>query len=498
MNNSEATLRAPSANRETEQSLISALLIDNSVYSKCIELKPEHFYNHAHQKIYRAMAFLFHRNEPVDLVTVATTLQAFGELEQVGGAAYLSEIADSAPIATNAWAYAKIIMDCAMRRQLQADAARLLDSASNGADVEALLKQLNKIQKTCSAEVLQNKAKFQLKRLSEIEFKKPDWLIKPLFEKDTLAMVFSDPGGGKTFLAIDIACSVATGKNFHGMKVSQGLVIYIAGEGQNGIKRRFMAWGVRHLFDLDEAPIFISLMPGILCEQDQAQWVVDAIKHISEIHGDPALIIIDTVARNFGPGDENSTKDMNSFVQNLDLIRGVNKACVLLVHHTGHGDKSRGRGAMALKGALDAEYRLEKDEQGTIRVEATKMKDSAIPDPMAFKLATVELPFKDEDGEQITSAVLNNTTYEELTPRATASQGKWQAVGIDALRDLYEKQRHTLEQGGFNPDNARVTIDDWRTACHNKGMVRQSWHRIKKSLSQKQRIKLEGEYISFG
>ena len=232
MNNSESTLRAPSANRETEQALISALLIDNSVYSECTELKPEYFYNHAHQKIYRAMAFLFHRNEPVDLVTVATTLQAFGELEQVGGAAYLSEIADSAPIATNAWAYAKIIMDCAMRRQLQADAARLLDGASNGVDAEALLKQLNEIQKTCSTKVHQNKAKFQLKRLSEIEFKKPDWLIKPLFEKDTLAMVFSDPGGRKTFLAIDIACSVATGKNFHGMKVSQGLVIYIAGEGQ--------------------------------------------------------------------------------------------------------------------------------------------------------------------------------------------------------------------------------------------------------------------------
>ncbi len=492
------TLKPQNWNKDAEEALISGILIDNKSFADCEGLTSEFFYHRPHQKIYRAMKALFRDNEPVDLVTLATWLKQSGELEQIGGAAYLAQIADSAPVAINAGAYAEIIADCAIRRKISTGATRLIDAAANGADVDFLFKGLNEIRETCSSSQYRNNPRFQLKRLSEIEFKSPDWLIKPLFEKDALGMVFSDPGGGKTFFAIDAACSIATGKDFHEMSVNQGPVIYIAGEGQNGIKRRFMAWGIRHERNLNDAPIFVSLMPGALCDQDQTRWIVDAISHVSDIHGDPVLIIIDTVARNFGPGDENSTKDMNAFVQSLDLIRGISKACVMLVHHTGHGDKSRGRGAMALKGALDAEYRLEKDEQGTIRVEATKMKDGATPAPMAFKLTTVELPFEDEDGEQITSAVLSDTTYEAPVPKVTSRQGKWQAAGIEALKDLYEKQRQTLERGGYDPNGARVTTDDWRAACYSKKMSRQAWHRVKNSLLEKHRIKFEAGYVTFG
>ncbi|MBC8439285.1 MAG: AAA family ATPase [Deltaproteobacteria bacterium] len=340
------------------------------------------------------------------------------------------------------------------------------------------------------------KKQFQLKRLSEIEFKPPEWLINSLFEKDTLNMVFGDPGAAKSFYAIDLAACIATGKDFHGMEVKPGPVVYIAGEGQNGIKRRFMAWGIRHNYNTDEAPIFISLMPAGLCDPDQAQWVINAIKQVSEDCGKPVLIVFDTVARNFGPGDENSTQDMSGFISGADLIREQSRACLLLVHHTGHGDKSRGRGAMALKGALDAEFRLEKDDLGTVRVTNTKMKDFKPPAPMAFKIRTVELGITDEDGEEVTSAILDDTEYQPLpTTQGKNGRGKWQNIAIEVLQNLYETYRQRLISKEYDPDQARVKINDWRIACSEKGMSRQAWARVKETLPQTQEVKFEGDYV---
>lgn len=69
--------------------------------------------------------------------------------------------------------------------------------------------------------------------------------------------------------------------------------------------------------------------------------------------GKPQLIVVDTLARNFGEGDENNTADMNAFVAAMDDLRSrYPGSTVLVVHHTGHAEKGRSRGSMAFKGAL--------------------------------------------------------------------------------------------------------------------------------------------------
>jgi len=83
--------------------------------------------------------------------------------------------------------------------------------------------------------------KFTLVRAEELKVSKPEFLIDGLLEADMLAQIFGDPGSCKSFLAIDWACCIATGTDFHGHKVRQGLVVYIAGEGQGGIARRLKA-----------------------------------------------------------------------------------------------------------------------------------------------------------------------------------------------------------------------------------------------------------------
>jgi hypothetical protein len=257
--------------------------------------------------------------------------------------------------------------------------------------------------------------------------------------------------------------------------------------------RRFKAWEIRHQADLSAEQIFVSTAPASFCDSKSA----DEVKQAIEATGlNPALVVVDTLARNFGPGDENSTQDMSQFISALDQIRTRHRCTILLIHHSGHGDKTRSRGAMALKGALDAEYRMAKDERGIVRLENTKMKDFEPPEPMAFEIRTVELGFEDEDGEPVTSAILDRVDYEPTSRKGNAGRGKKQAEALKILDDLYREHRENLEKSGFDPESARVLITDWRDRCYQADIAKQTWHSCKKSLLEQGLIFLDHYYVS--
>ncbi len=104
---------------EAEESILSAVLMDNTVLLDVLEvLSPKDFYRSAHEKIFAAMVDLFQRDEPVDLVTLSNRLREKGQLEEVGGAAFLARLVDTVPMAVNAGHYARIIHDKAIVRRL--------------------------------------------------------------------------------------------------------------------------------------------------------------------------------------------------------------------------------------------------------------------------------------------------------------------------------------------------------------------------------------------
>jgi len=117
--NDPAPYRLPPQNIEAEESIISAILIDNNTLLDVIEiLAPEDFYRTAHQKIYAAITDLFDITEPIDLVTLANKLKEKGQLEEIGSASYLARLVDTVPSAVNAQHYAKIVHDKASLRRL--------------------------------------------------------------------------------------------------------------------------------------------------------------------------------------------------------------------------------------------------------------------------------------------------------------------------------------------------------------------------------------------
>lgn len=297
------------------------------------------------------------------------------------------------------------------------------------------------------------------------------WLVRDYIEADSLALMFGDPASGKSFVAIDIACCVATGTAWHGHAVTKGAVFYVAGEGMNGLMRRFMAWRIEN--GADPKGLYLASHAVALCTAKAAAEVANALDEVADETGvTPRLIVIDTLARNFG-GDENSTEDMSAFVTNVDaFLRQKYQATVLVVHHTGHADKSRARGAMALKGALDAEYCVSRDES-TVRFESTKMKDAGTPDPAAFRMREIELPAVDDDGVPATSIVLQRLSeVPQAAKTGKAGRGKNQTRALNCLHELFDSARRNVAATGRPSEWARVTQDAWREGLKGIGLNR--------------------------
>ena len=120
MANIDENLRkVPPQNLEAEASVLGGILLENDAINRVLEtLAAEDFYRESHRKIFRAMMELSDRSEPVDLITLSDHLKAKGELDAVGGSAYLASLADLVPTAANIAYYARIVREKAVLRHL--------------------------------------------------------------------------------------------------------------------------------------------------------------------------------------------------------------------------------------------------------------------------------------------------------------------------------------------------------------------------------------------
>ncbi len=269
--------------------------------------------------------------------------------------------------------------------------------------------------------------RIELTRADQIEMRPPDWLLRGMLERDTFALIFGDPGTGKSFLAIDWACRIATGTPWRDHRVQAGPVVYLAGEGRQGFGRRTRAWEQHHGVSLAEAPLYVGPAVAIANPTE----LVDLIAAIDEGEA-PALIVLDTLARCFGGGDENATKDMSAFVSACDALRRRYGCTILVVHHTGHADKNRARGAIALKAALDA--------------------DTGALESQARTVAT--------------------------------RRSKWQRVGLEIAKRL-------MATG----DDGQASIKDWHIECEATGMRQSTRYDVLAKLHDRGDLVVDGESI---
>lgn len=123
-------LRIPPHSIEAEQSVLGSIMLDNQAWDRVVErLQERDFYRHDHRLIFRAMESLVRHNTPIDVLTLAEMLKNTNELEQTGGELYIFELASNTPSIANITAYADIVRERSILRQLIGATHEIANSA---------------------------------------------------------------------------------------------------------------------------------------------------------------------------------------------------------------------------------------------------------------------------------------------------------------------------------------------------------------------------------
>jgi hypothetical protein len=267
-----------------------------------------------------------------------------------------------------------------------------------------------------------------------------NWIVKNVLPAEAFATIIGHPGCGKSFAALDLALHIAAGKPWQARKVRQGLVIYLAAEGQRGQQNRVEAWRRHH--GIDE--LHFAMIPVAINLRDREADVPDlmATIHAAAHQADRPVsaIFVDTLNRTFGGGDENGP-EMTDYVDNVGRLKAEFGSTVIVIHHIPkNSEQITERGHGSLRGAIETSLVVKADaETGQRTMHCSKQKDAEDGWTLQFKLKVIELG-EDEDGDAVTSCVV-----EEQEPNdALITRGRGPHLSA-TQRSVYNELLATLE-----------------------------------------------------
>lgn len=317
---------------------------------------------------------------------------------------------------------------------------------------------------------------------------RPTPLVSKMLYRDSLARIYGEAGSGKSFVALDIALSIALGKWWGGVRMTAAPVVYVMAEGQAVNADRTEAWLSKHGAELDEN--FIVVPDAVLLTEFAAKDLIELVRREQ-----PVLVVLDT-KNAMMIGEENSATDFAALRRTLDLIRKAAGCCVALVDHTGY-EGTRARGSSAGTAAMDTEIRVTKDDSNKpslVTAEVTRDKASEAGASWAWHLVP-EHP----------AAVLMKTDVPDIHQAADPDKPQWRDASSDGLPPWIEQRRgaaktylielarymrfetareqdpsghgRTLAQAVADlkpPTTDKRVTDAWRTG------VRRAWSQLKK------------------
>lgn len=273
-------------------------------------------------------------------------------------------------------------------------------------------------------------------------------LIRNWYDEQTLIITYGDSNTGKTHVALDQAIAIAQGRPWAGNETQKGLVVYIAAEGGRGIFKRYMAHQrKRPEYDWAKVPFGLIAHPiDLLHGRGDAKKVVDLVKRAEDHYGEACkLLDLDTVSRALAGGDENASKDMGTFVGNLDWIREQISASVHGIHHSGKTAAKGARGHSLLRAATDTEI-----EVADFTIACRKQRDQEFPTELRFRYEQL-LIGNDAAGRPVNSVVLDPWATSEFDVEMTPLQRKvWDACKLLETRKVQSDETGKLVAGAVN------------------------------------------------
>jgi len=325
------------------------------------------------------------------------------------------------------------------------------------------------------------------------------YLVKGLIPREGLTVVWGPPKCGKSYWTFDVAMHAALGRDYRGRKVTQGIVVYIACEGERGLAARAEAFRRERLSEGDNDPPFFLLATRLDLVADVEQLVADIQATIGVDHC--SAIVVDTLNRSIA-GSESRDDDMGAYIKAADRLREAFAAAIIVIHHCGTNE-ARPRGHTSLTGAVDAQIAIKRDDSDRIIAVVEYMKDGAEGDVIASTLTVKEIGC-DEDGDILTSCVIEPAEA-PAAPKAKAGKGLAAAakVALGTLRKAVAEVGEPASASNHIPAAARVVmVETWRryhylgTASDGQSAEarRKDFQRVRQQLQAAQAIGLHDDF----
>lgn len=324
------------------------------------------------------------------------------------------------------------------------------------------------------------RSRFGAITLSDLDEPGPEYepLIKRVLTRGEVSMLVGPSGSGKSFLATDMGLTIARGIDWiapvgrPAPRVRKGGVLYIAGEGARGVKKRLRAYLKHHALAGADLPFVLLTVPVDLHGSDEpTQWLIEEAQHHDDLfrvrHGVPLeLVVIDTLSASTPGANENASDDISRVLGRCQRLARDCTAAVMLVHHM-RADGLRERGHSSLRANVDSVVEVVKTEQrdastdqtkyGRIirTAKVTKQKDDEDGLTFRFVLHVVGLG-TDADGDPVTSCVVGAPDMGEFDDAAATTPDRGPKLSDQAMVFLRALDGALAEHGTTPPSGSKL------------------------------------------
>jgi hypothetical protein len=275
-------------------------------------------------------------------------------------------------------------------------------------------------------------------------------------------LLYGPPKCGKSFLALDWSCRVVTGTPYRGFAVRQGPVVYLAQEGQGGFWQRKEAWFRYHGRSPGEAWLHFIMVPVKFLQGGKQPVDVELVKAIRFHEVEPALIVVDTVAKTMD-GNENDTEDASFFMKAVEYVGSYFRAPTILVHHqTKSGEDPRGSVVFAAN--ADAQIKVgRRSKPGIVKYRVDYMKDG--PGEDDWNLSNMVVIEVDEFKSCVLEHVQAKERYSEEEKETVTADGVFIKPHLTRMFEIARTLRNGYVDGNGHGGEVWFDFGDYKNVC---------------------------------
>ena len=332
-----------------------------------------------------------------------------------------------------------------------------------------------------------------------------EWLVESIIPKKAFVALYAPPASWKSFIALDLAEAIATGRDWMGYKIpKKGAVLFISGEGYGGMGARVSACKIQNQSPNGANLYIIRAQLNLRSSPEDFTELLNAINDLIAEIGEPIeLIILDTLMRMAGGEfNESSSEDMGGFITQTGKLQEIFECALLVIHHTGK-DISKGlRGHSSLLGGCDTVLEIQRQDSvinsadtsviGNAILKVSKQKDGADSIEVGIEVVLVEIGTSTLGFEITTSlAIRHNQDIAGGNSKAgknNAGFGQNQRLEMDSLMKVIKAKGSYREVDGTS--RYGVALDDWKAefwsmkGCteEDKPTFKKAWLRARERL----------------